>query len=65
MNVRKRLYNRLFPLIHDILIREWDPIGVDDEPLAQNEYDSYIYGIIRLLASGADHVKMAQHLHRR
>ena len=28
--------------IRRILLQEWDPIGVKDEPLAQGEYDSYI-----------------------
>lgn len=28
--------------IRKILMNEWDPIGVVDEPKAQNEYDSYI-----------------------
>ena len=37
--------------IHDILLRDWDPIGINDVPEAHDEYDSYIGGVYRLLAS--------------
>jgi hypothetical protein len=28
--------------IREILMKEWDPIGVSDIPEAQDEYDSYV-----------------------
>ncbi len=31
--------------IKQILLQEWDPIGVKDIPEAQDEYDSYIGGV--------------------
>jgi hypothetical protein len=31
--------------IHDILLRDWDPIGINDVPEARDEYDSYIGGL--------------------
>jgi hypothetical protein len=37
--------------IHDILLRDWDPIGINDVSEAQDEYDSYIGGVYRLVAS--------------
>jgi hypothetical protein len=48
--------------IHYILIQRWDPIGVHDEPYAQDEYDDYIPGIVGLLTSQADPIVVAQHL---
>ena len=30
----------------------WDPIGVKDEPNAQDEYDGYLGGVYELLVSG-------------
>lgn len=48
--------------IGEILLREWDPIGVRDEPQAQDEYDSYVGGVYRLLASGASPQAVAEHL---
>ncbi len=31
--------------IKQILLQEWDPIGVKDIPEAQDEYDSYVWGV--------------------
>jgi len=50
--------------IQAILLREWDPIGVADEPRAKDEYDAYIGGVYRLLASGASAEAVAAHLSR-
>jgi hypothetical protein len=35
--------------IREVLMREWDPIGVADVPQAQDEYDSYIHQIYGML----------------
>lgn len=43
---RAREYHRA---IREILMKEWDPIGVSDVPEAQDEYDSYIPHIYGLL----------------
>jgi hypothetical protein len=45
-----------------ILLKEWDPIGVKNEPMAQDEYDRYIGGVYRLLASGPTEQQIAAHL---
>lgn len=37
--------------IRHLLIEEWDPIGVRDEPLAQDEYDAYVPRLYRLLVT--------------
>jgi hypothetical protein len=50
--------------IANLLLREWDPIGVKDEPHAQDEYDHYVGGVYRLLASGASPQEVAEHLCR-
>ncbi len=47
-----------------VLLREWDPIGVRHEPGAQDEYDGYVGGVYRLLASGATAEQVADHLAR-
>lgn len=41
----------LHQAIHKALIEEWDPIGVGDVPEAQDEYDSYIPTIYKMLIS--------------
>ena len=38
MGERKRA-KRYYDAVREILLREWDPIGVPDVPEAQNEYD--------------------------
>lgn len=50
--------------IRQALLREWDPIGVRDVPEAQDEYDSYVGGVYRLLANGASNRQLAEHLSR-
>ncbi|MBU4348570.1 hypothetical protein KJ671_03675 [Patescibacteria group bacterium] len=35
--------------IRTILLKEWDPIGIQDIPEAQDEYDSYIFSICKLI----------------
>lgn len=47
--------------IHDILWRDWDPIGVNDAA-PEDEYDSYIGGVYRLLASTCGREAMVNHL---
>jgi hypothetical protein len=55
-------YRQGFKAIHDVLIHEWDPIGIGDVPEAQDEYDSYIPQIYRLLAEDSDLPTLAWHL---
>ena len=50
--------------IRQILFRDWDPIGVSEVPEAQDEYDSYVGGVYRLLASGASEDEIIGHLYR-
>ena len=51
MNDYRDRAKRLHDAIHEILIKEWDPIGVSDVAEAQNEYDSYVPWIYRRLIS--------------
>ena len=39
--------------IRDALLHEWDPIGIQEFPEAQDEYDSYVVDVCQLLQSGA------------
>jgi hypothetical protein len=42
----------LFDAVRLILMRDWDPIGINDEPDAQDEYDAYIQPLLRLVREG-------------
>jgi hypothetical protein len=48
--------------IAKVLLQDWDPIGVQNVPQAQDEYDGYVGGVYRLLASGASANEVAAHL---
>ena len=48
--------------IRQILLQDWDPIGVRDSPAAQDEYDGYVGGVYRLLVSAASPETVAEHL---
>ena len=59
---RDRRAHEIQDSIREVLIREWDPIHVQGVPEAQDEYDSYIGGVYRLLANGASESEIATHL---
>jgi hypothetical protein len=48
--------------IADVLLRNWDPIGIKDVPQARDEYDAYVGGVYRLLATEATARELAEHL---
>jgi hypothetical protein len=48
--MNKKDIQRINDEIRQVLVKEWDPIGIKDEPRAQDEYDSYIAGVFNLLA---------------
>jgi hypothetical protein len=62
MDSRERRAREIQDSIRDVLIRDWDPIHVQDIPEAQDEYDRYIGGVYRLLASEASESEIAAHL---
>jgi len=49
----KNINNKQYLLveIQKILLKEWDPTGIQDIPEAQDEYDSYISSIYKLIKS--------------
>lgn len=48
--------------IRSVFLHTWDPIGVENEPNAQNEYDSYIGVVYDMLVSGAPDSAIADYL---
>jgi hypothetical protein len=55
-------YDKLVAEVDRILWEEWDPIGVNEEPAARDEYSSYVPSVVRLLRDGADAAQIARHL---
>ena len=64
MNHQARQARGIQEQIRQILLNDWDPIGIRDVPEARDEYDSYVGGVYRLLADGASAVEVAKHLAR-
>ncbi len=48
--------------IRRVLLQSWDPIGIGDEPHAQDEYDGYIPEIYKLLLKRAPEKKIVDYL---
>jgi len=62
MSERLDRAQRYHEAIHDILLRKWDPIGVADEPAAQDEYDGYIHEVHGMLIRHEPRHKLIDHL---
>ena len=52
---------RDFGAVREVLLTDWNPVGCYGLP--EDEYDSYVWPIVRLLKEGADETALAQHLH--
>ena len=50
--------------IRKILRYDWDPIGVYDEPSAEDEYDTYVMEVDAMLDSDADRKALYAYLWR-
>jgi hypothetical protein len=48
--------------IHEILLNEWDPIGVSHIPEAQDEYDAYVDKVYQLLLRRASSQEIFDYL---
>jgi hypothetical protein len=53
---------RYHEAIKAILLNEWDPIGISDVPEAQDEYDSYVPGIHKMLISRSTEQEVFEYL---
>jgi hypothetical protein len=59
---REKRAREIQKAIGEILMQHWDPIGVSDISEAQDEYDSYIGHIYRLLASSRSAEELVSYL---
>ncbi len=48
--------------IRQVLMNEWDPIGINNEPNATDEYDGYIPQIYVMLTRGDSVNQLQEHL---
>jgi len=51
-------------MVRELLMREWDPIGVKDVPEAQDEYDTYADKVyVMVMHEGASAEQIADYLY--
>lgn len=50
--------------IRQILFQDWDPVCVGDNPNLQNEYDSYIAPVYRILMGSRSEQELIDYLSR-
>jgi hypothetical protein len=60
--IEKAQSRRIRVDIRHVLLQTWDPIGIQDEPNAQDEYDAYIGDIFDLLVGDAPDSKILDYL---
>ena len=53
---------RFQKIISQILLETWDPLGVEEEENAQDEYDTYALQLVGMLARGATEDEIADFL---
>lgn len=64
MTPEQKRARRVMDSIRDVLMRDWDPIGVADIPEAADEYDSYIAPVYRILAGNRSTDELIGFLYR-
>jgi len=62
-SIDKAESRRIRVQIRHILLQSWDPIGIRDEPNAQDEYDGYIGKLYELLVRGAAYSEVVEYLY--
>jgi hypothetical protein len=62
-NPKQKRARLIMKEIHDILWNDWDPIGVNGHG-PDDEYDSYIGDVYRILTKTPDASRLIEHLYR-
>lgn len=60
--IDKERSRRIRSEILNVLMTQWDPIGVKDKPMAADEYDLYIGDIYDLLTNNVHAQAISNHL---
>jgi hypothetical protein len=63
-----KVKSSLMSRIRDVLMQDWDPIGIKDLPekyrlAAADEYDSYIGGVLRMIEARKPESEISDFLH--
>jgi hypothetical protein len=61
MKDQKQRGKEIFQAVDEILYKYWNPIGINTL-VPRDEYEGYVGGVYRLLASGASRAELDAHL---
>ena len=64
MNPDRKRGREVMQAIREVLMRDWDPIGVASHPEAADEYDSYIASVYRILVDTRSEDELVDFLFR-
>jgi hypothetical protein len=59
-----KLALEIFGSIKQVLIRDWDPIGIGDEEVCGDEYDAYVAPVYRILIDSRSENDLIEELRR-
>jgi len=57
-----RQLDHLHRKVKDILLADWDPIGIRDVPQAADEYDGYVTSVVEKIIAGSSVAELSEHL---
>ncbi len=55
-------FDRLCARVREVLLHQWDPVGISDVPAVHDEYDPYVVPIARMVEDGDSVAAIASHL---
>ena len=67
MGDRKKLQRRLketFRQVSEVLWKDWDPIGLNETECPDDEYDDFVWPIVRILLGSRDEAEICEALRR-
>lgn len=64
MDMKRSSEDPLFTAVREVLLRDWDPIGIKTNEECIGEYDLYVTKVCRLLQLGVDEYRLTKQLTR-
>ena len=64
MEMKQSSDDPLFAAVREVLLGEWDPIGIKTNDQCFDEYDSYVTNVCRMLRQGVEEYRLTKQLTR-
>jgi hypothetical protein len=64
MDMKRSSDDPLFSAVREVLLREWDPIGIGTNEKCFDEYDSYVSTVCRMVRQGVNEYRLTKQLTR-